>query len=73
MQWRIVFWVAFSIFIASAVIYTVWAEGEVQPWNEMHQEVDDKEKENSWVVVIFFICILRPSTIKYLFYDDLFT
>lgn len=33
-EWRIVFWISFGIFIVTTVIYSIWASGEVQPWNE---------------------------------------
>lgn len=33
-EWRNVFWISFAIFIITTVIYSIWASGEVQPWNE---------------------------------------
>lgn len=32
-EWRFVFWVTFGIFLITTVIYSIWASGEVQPWN----------------------------------------
>lgn len=28
------FWIAFVIFIVTTIIYSMWASGEVQPWND---------------------------------------
>ena len=36
MQWRMVFWVAFAVFMVTTVVYSLWASGETQPWNEPH-------------------------------------
>ncbi|XP_055382752.1 putative inorganic phosphate cotransporter isoform X2 [Condylostylus longicornis] len=33
-EWRLVFWIAFAVFVASSIVYAIWASGEVQPWNE---------------------------------------
>lgn len=27
------FWISFVIFIVTTVVYSIWASGEVQPWN----------------------------------------
>lgn len=32
-EWRLVFWVTFGIFVVTTVVYSIWASGEVQPWN----------------------------------------
>lgn len=32
-QWRLVFWISFAIFVVTTVVYSIWASGEVQPWN----------------------------------------
>lgn len=32
-QWRDVYWVTFAILIISAIIFSIWASGEIQPWN----------------------------------------
>lgn len=36
-EWRTVFWISFGIFIVTTVIYSIWASGEIQPWNEPRQ------------------------------------
>lgn len=33
-EWRVVFWISFAIFVVTTFIYSIWASGEVQPWNE---------------------------------------
>jgi len=33
LEWRTVFWVAFGVLFVTAVIYCIWASGEVQPFN----------------------------------------
>ncbi|KAH8329414.1 hypothetical protein KR074_010241 [Drosophila pseudoananassae] len=33
LQWRTVFWVAFGVLFVTAVVYSIWASGEVQPFN----------------------------------------
>lgn len=32
-EWRFVFWITFGIFVVTTVVYSIWASGEVQPWN----------------------------------------
>lgn len=32
-EWQIVFWVAFAVFGVTTVIFLIWGDGEVQPWN----------------------------------------
>ncbi|XP_017047798.2 sialin [Drosophila ficusphila] len=34
MEWRIVFWLAFAVLCATAVVYCIWASGEVQTFND---------------------------------------
>ncbi|XP_019869672.2 putative inorganic phosphate cotransporter isoform X5 [Aethina tumida] len=43
-EWRTVFWVSFAIFMVTNVIYTIWASGEEQWWNnaEEHKQKDGK-------------------------------
>jgi ACS family sodium-dependent inorganic phosphate cotransporter len=36
MEWRIVFWIAFGVFMVTNAVYIIWASGEVQPWNTPH-------------------------------------
>lgn len=33
-EWRLVFWITFGIFVITTVAYTLWASGEIQPWND---------------------------------------
>ncbi|GAB0095292.1 putative inorganic phosphate cotransporter [Sergentomyia squamirostris] len=35
-EWRLVFWIAFIIFVVTTVVYSIWASGDVQPWNTPH-------------------------------------
>lgn len=51
-EWRLVFWIAFIIFVVTTVVYSIWASGEVQPWNTPHLmnksvEQGDTEDEKS--------------------------
>lgn len=32
-QWRTIFWIAFAIALVRTAVYSVWASGEIQPWN----------------------------------------
>lgn len=34
LEWRVVFWVAFAVLSVTAVVYCIWASGEVQPFND---------------------------------------
>ncbi|XP_016961976.1 putative inorganic phosphate cotransporter [Drosophila biarmipes] len=34
LEWRIVFWVAFAVLCITAVVYCIWASGEIQPFND---------------------------------------
>ncbi|XP_037957583.1 putative inorganic phosphate cotransporter [Teleopsis dalmanni] len=33
-EWRLVFWIAFFILVASGIIFAIWATGERQEWDE---------------------------------------
>ncbi|KAH8250691.1 hypothetical protein KR038_008041 [Drosophila bunnanda] len=33
LEWRLVFWVAFGVLFVTAIVYCIWASGEVQPFN----------------------------------------
>lgn len=37
-EWRIVFWISFVIFFVSNAIFDIWADGEVQPWNDTESQ-----------------------------------
>lgn len=46
-EWRIVFWITFVVFLASNAIFDLWADGEVQSWNDpMSEEQHKKELES---------------------------
>lgn len=34
-QWRFVFWVTFGVAMVRTIIYSIWASGEIQPFNNM--------------------------------------
>ncbi|XP_017019656.1 putative inorganic phosphate cotransporter [Drosophila kikkawai] len=34
MEWRLVFWVAFVVLVVTAIVYCIWASGEIQPFND---------------------------------------
>ncbi|XP_033173954.1 sialin [Drosophila mauritiana] len=34
LEWRLVFWVAFAVLVITAIVYCIWASGEVQPFND---------------------------------------
>uniref|UniRef100_A0A6P4FJU2 Sialin isoform X2 n=1 Tax=Drosophila rhopaloa TaxID=1041015 RepID=A0A6P4FJU2_DRORH len=34
LEWRMVFWVAFAVLFITAIVYCIWASGEVQPFND---------------------------------------
>ncbi|XP_075148898.1 putative inorganic phosphate cotransporter [Haematobia irritans] len=48
LEWRAVFWLAFTVLSGTAVIYCVWASGEVQPFNnpETLRENEERGKRN---------------------------
>ncbi|KAH8298054.1 hypothetical protein KR018_005265, partial [Drosophila ironensis] len=33
LEWRTVFWVAFGVLFVTAIVYCIWASGEIQPFN----------------------------------------
>ena len=35
-EWRVVFWIAFGVFMVTNLVYVIWASGETQPWNTPH-------------------------------------
>lgn len=71
-QWRLVFWLSFAISMVRTVIYSIWASGKVQSWNdksirspESHTltgNTDDcivkeiMEWSSLWTAVIFICC-----------------
>jgi len=34
LEWRLVFWVAFGVLVVTAIVYCIWASGDVQPFND---------------------------------------
>ncbi|XP_016998312.2 putative inorganic phosphate cotransporter [Drosophila takahashii] len=34
LEWRIVFWVAFAVLVVTAIVYCIWASGDIQPFND---------------------------------------
>ncbi|XP_055294957.1 sialin-like [Sitodiplosis mosellana] len=42
-EWRIVFWVTFVIFVITTFVYSIWASGEVQPWNDGNRRSESAE------------------------------
>lgn len=46
-EWRFVFWVTFGIFVVTTVIYSIWASGEVQPWNNGSRQCQSSEFGNT--------------------------
>ncbi|XP_063699068.1 putative inorganic phosphate cotransporter isoform X2 [Culicoides brevitarsis] len=55
-EWRLVFWIAFGVFMVTNLIYVIWASGEVQPFNnprllnksyEEDGEVPEKEEKDA--------------------------
>jgi len=46
MEWRLVFWIAFIIFMVTNLVYVLWASGETQPWNNLNT-INKKEDTES--------------------------
>lgn len=46
LEWRIVFWISFAVFAASTVVYTIWASGETQAFNNPNQMNGIESGEN---------------------------
>lgn len=46
-QWKIVFYIASSVYLAGAITYGLCASGEVQPWAETKK--DEKEHQEPHV------------------------
>ncbi|XP_011506437.1 PREDICTED: sialin-like isoform X2 [Ceratosolen solmsi marchali] len=44
-EWRLVFWIICAVFLASNLVFVLWADGDVQYWNDpdfLRQEKSDK-------------------------------
>ncbi|XP_023247460.1 sialin-like [Copidosoma floridanum] len=46
-EWRLVFWIVLGVFIATNVIFIVYASGEVQPWNDPAFERNGQQGKSS--------------------------
>ncbi|XP_046750763.1 putative inorganic phosphate cotransporter [Diprion similis] len=42
-EWRIVFWITFALFFTTTLIFDIWGDAEVQPWNDL-ESVDREQK-----------------------------
>lgn len=57
MEWRLVFWITFIIFVVTTVVYVIWASGDIQLWNypktwvegdsDKARNTEDKEKNKN--------------------------
>ncbi|XP_048508610.1 putative inorganic phosphate cotransporter isoform X2 [Athalia rosae] len=45
-EWRFVFWITFVVFFASNLVFNLWADGEIQPWNDTGKSRSGKNIEN---------------------------
>ncbi|MFH4979988.1 hypothetical protein AB6A40_006697 [Gnathostoma spinigerum] len=45
-NWQLVFWITGGILAIGTIIFCVFADGEVQPWAKIHQDVEEKEKDD---------------------------
>ncbi|ALC39778.1 dmGlut, partial [Drosophila busckii] len=46
LEWRLVFWVAFGVLFVTAIVYCIWASGDVQPFNDpLPRSVDFEAEE----------------------------
>ena len=49
-EWRMVFWIVFGVFIVSNVIFVIYASGDVQEWNDpefLRKRKADKKKKKA--------------------------
>lgn len=46
LEWRVVFWVAFGVLVITAIVYCIWASGEVQKFNDGTNRVKNKKKKD---------------------------
>lgn len=55
LEWRLVFWVAFGVLVVTAIVYVIWASGEVQDFNDPPHRIDfeAEEKEKTAVATQF--------------------
>lgn len=38
-EWQTVFWLTFSVYVSSAIIFLIWGSSEVQPWNTPRKNI----------------------------------
>lgn len=46
-EWRLVFWIAFGIFVFTNLVYVIWASGDIQPFNTPHLIIKSIEEATS--------------------------
>lgn len=51
LEWRLVFWVAFGVLVVTAIVYVIWASGEVQDFNDPPRRIDFKAEEKEKAAV----------------------
>ncbi|XP_046434551.1 putative inorganic phosphate cotransporter isoform X2 [Neodiprion fabricii] len=44
-EWRVVFWITFVVFFVSNLVFDIWADGEVQPWNDPTEEIERQARK----------------------------
>lgn len=45
-EWRIIFWITFVIFLGTNVVFAIWADGEVQVWNDQDDMTKSKKTKD---------------------------
>ncbi|XP_046628021.1 putative inorganic phosphate cotransporter [Neodiprion virginianus] len=48
-EWRIVFWITFAVYLVTVLAYAIWADGEVQYWNDANfriQRLQENDDDN---------------------------
>lgn len=45
-EWRIVFWINFSMHICKVLLFTAWGSADVQPWNEPTEKKTNKHADD---------------------------
>lgn len=44
-EWRVVFWMTFAIFLVANLIFVIWADGNVQYWNDPEAHAKNKQRD----------------------------
>lgn len=47
LEWRLVFWIVFVVFIVTNAIFVVFASGEIQYWNDPNFVREEREKRKN--------------------------